>query len=194
MRGPIRHSSAVIEQGAIVSESARIWHDVHIREGARIGDYVSVGKGAYIDQSVAVGPGTKIQNYACLYAGVDVGPHVFIGPHACFTNDRYPRAVGDWTPGFTLVQRGASIGANATIVCPVSIGKFAMIGAGCVVTEDVPDYGKVIGNPSRLVGFVCERGHALIPSEAVSDAGWCHRCAIAISGLEWAKVEPRGRC
>ena len=165
------HPSAVVET-EVIGDNCRIWHDVHIRHGAWIGQGVSIGKGAYIDTGVYVGELTKIQNYACVYRGVTLGRQVFIGPHACFTNDLHPRAVGEWDVIETIVEDGASIGANATIVCGVRIGPHAMVGAAAVVTHDVPAHGKVLGNPAHLVGFVCTCGRPLQHSVALVDGGY----------------------
>lgn len=184
-----RHPSAVVEDGAIIAPDVRLWHDVHVREGASIGEGTSVGKGAYIDKLAIVGAHCKIQNYACIYQGVTLADYVFVGPHACFTNDRYPRAVGDWTVTETHVHAHASIGANATIVCGVSIGKYAMVGCGAVVTHDVPAYARVIGNPARLVGFVCPCGAPLQRHTAdCYTVGYCYRCQNSLSGLPWNEV------
>ena len=156
------HESAYIED-AVIGDGTNIWHFVHVRKGARIGKKCNVGKGVYIDTNVEIGDNCKIQNFATIYQGVTIGNNVFIGPHVCFTNDLYPRAF-IWKENRlekTIVRDGASIGANSTILAGVTIGKYAMIGAGSVVTRDVPDYGLVLGNPARLKGFVCKCGFKL---------------------------------
>lgn len=161
------HESALIEEGAEIGAGSKIWHDVHVRRGARIGARCIVGKGVYIDFDVQVGDDCKIQNYACLYHGVSLGRGVFVGPHAVFTNDLRPRATspdftplkdGEWLAGTSHVGDGAAIGANATILPDVRIGRWAMIGAGAVVTRSVPDYAVVLGAPARIVGYVCSCG------------------------------------
>lgn len=157
-----KHPTAVIETEDI-GEGTKIWHFAHVREGAKIGNNCNVGKSVYIDAEVEIGTGVKIQNFVSVYKGVRIEDDVFVGPSVTFTNDLYPRAFR-WdedtiTP--TLVKTGASIGANATIVCGVTIGDYAMIGAGAVVTRDVPDYGFVFGVPARLRGFVCPCGQKL---------------------------------
>lgn len=133
-----------------------------------------MSKGVYIDADVKIGDNVKIQNGISIYHGVTLEDGVFCGPHCVFTNDKFPRAINpdgslksasDWVVSETLVKTGASIGAHATIVCGVMIGKWAMIGAGSVVTKDVPDHGLVIGNPARLSGFVCYCGHKLVHDE-----------------------------
>jgi len=157
------HESAFVEE-AIIGKGTNIWHFVHVRKGANIGENCNIGKGVYVDTNVEIGNNCKIQNFATIYQGVKIGNDVFVGPHVCFTNDVYPRAY-IWNEERlvdTIVKDGASIGANATIIAGLSIGKFALIGAGAVVTKDVPDYGLVIGNPAKLKGFVCECGKRLI--------------------------------
>lgn len=156
------HPTAIVEEGAVIGEGTRIWHFAHIRKGARIGARCNIGKDVYIDENVVMGNGVKIQNGVSVYRGVTLEDNVFVGPYAVFTNDKYPRAFStDWQVVPTLVREGASIGANATIVCGVTIGRYAMVAAGSVVTRDVPDHGLVMGNPARLVGFVCYCGRPL---------------------------------
>ncbi|MEM3893168.1 MAG: acyltransferase [Thermofilum sp.] len=156
------HPTAVVEEGAVIGEGTRIWHFAHVRRGARIGSRCNIGKDVYIDENVVIGNGVKIQNGVSVYRGVTLENNVFVGPYAVFTNDKYPRAFStDWVVVPTLVKEGASIGANATIVCGVTIGRYAMVAAGSVVTKDVPDHGLVMGNPARLVGFVCYCGRPL---------------------------------
>ena len=151
------HESAYVEEGAEIGEGTKIWHFVHVRKGAKIGKNCNIGKDVYIDTNVEIGDNCKIQNFATLYQGLKVGNDVFIGPHVCFTNDIYPRAA-IWNEDRlekTIVGDGASIGANSTIIAGVNIGKYAMIGAGSVITKNIPDYALVFGNPGRLKGFVC---------------------------------------
>jgi len=157
------HESAIVEDGAEIGEGTRIWHFVHVRKGAKIGKNCNIGKDVYIDTNVEIGNNCKIQNFATLYQGLTVGDDVFIGPHVCFTNDVYPRA-SIWNEERlekTIVEDGASIGANSTIIAGVKIGKHAMIGAGAVITKNVPDYALVFGNPGRIKGFVCSCGEKL---------------------------------
>ncbi|RLE66044.1 MAG: N-acetyltransferase [Thermoprotei archaeon] len=156
------HPTAVVEEGVQIGEGTRIWHFAHVRKGAVIGKNCNIGKDVYIDADVKIGDGVKIQNGVSVYRGVTLEDKVFVGPYAVFTNDLYPRAFSkDWELVPTLVKEGASIGANATIVCGVTIGRYSMVAAGAVVTKDVPDYGLVLGNPARLVGFVCYCGRPL---------------------------------
>lgn len=165
------HPTAEIAQDATIGEGTRIWHHAQIRNGAIIGQQCIIGKGAYIDSGVTIGHNVKIQNYVSIFHGVTLEDGIFVGPHVCFTNDLHPRAINpdgtlkgadDWVVAKTLVQSGASLGANSTIVCGITIGKWAMVGAGSVVTRNVPDYGLVLGNPARLHGFVCPCGHTLV--------------------------------
>jgi len=148
-----------------------------VREGAHIGVNCIIGKGVYIDAGVSIGDNVKIQNYVSVYHGVTLEDGVFVGPHVCFTNDLHPRAINpdgslkaadDWVLSETLIRRGAALGANSTIRCGITVGEWAMIGAGSVVTRDVPAYGLVWGNPTRLHGFVCPCGEKLEAIDGVT--------------------------
>jgi acetyltransferase-like isoleucine patch superfamily enzyme len=174
------HSTAEVEEGATIGEGTKIWHLCHVRRGARIGKGCVLGRGVFVDAGVVIGDRVKIQNYVSVFHGVTIEDGVFVGPHVCFTNDLRPRAVNpdhtakaadDWVLGETLVRRGASLGANATIVCGVTIGHWAMVGAGSVVTRHVPDHALVLGNPARQVGYVTPSGDPVRTlEEAVSAA------------------------
>lgn len=156
------HNTAEVYFSAHVDKGSKVWHQAQVREEAIVGENCTLCKGVYIDKKVKVGNRVKVENYACLYQGVTIEDDVFIGPHTTFTNDLYPRASKlEWKIIPTLVKKGASIGANSTIVCGITIGEHAMIGAGSIVTHDVPDHGLVIGNPALLKGFVCHCGHPL---------------------------------
>jgi acetyltransferase-like isoleucine patch superfamily enzyme len=164
------HPTAEVSEKAEIGENTKIWHGAQIRENAKIGDNCIIGKDVYIDIGVIIGSNVKIQNGAYIYYETKIEDSVFIGPNVCFTNDKVPRAVtafgslktdDDWVAGKILVREGASIGANSVILPDVTIGRFAMIGAGSVVTKDVPDYGLVYGNPAKLKGFVCKCGKTL---------------------------------
>jgi acetyltransferase-like isoleucine patch superfamily enzyme len=168
------HPTSDVSQQATIGEGTKIWQHCQVRENARIGKNCILSKGVYIDADVKIGDNVKIQNGISIYHGVTLEDGVFCGPHCVFTNDKFPRAINpdgtlksaeDWVVSETLVKTGASIGAHATIVCGIIIGKWAMIGAGSVVTKDVPDHGLVLGNPARLSGFVCYCGHKLVRAE-----------------------------
>ena len=171
MTGVQIHPTADVSSLAIIGDGTRIWHQAQIRERARIGRSCIIGKGVYIDFDVVIGDRVKIQNGVSIYHGATIEDGVFVGPHACLTNDKWPRAIApdgelksdaDWEVGKILVQYGASIGAGAIIVTGVTIGRFAMIGAGAVVTRDVAAHALVVGNPARPLGFVCMCGHRLV--------------------------------
>lgn len=156
------HPSAHVSEGATIGRGTKIWINSQIREGAVIGERCIISKDTYIDANVKIGSRAKIQNGVSVYHGVEIGDDVFVGPNATFTNDRVPRAFNaDWTVSETRVGKGASIGANATVVCGHSIGEYAMIGAGSVVTKDVPAHALVLGNPARVAGYVCRCGYRL---------------------------------
>ncbi len=156
------HDTAEVSQEAKIGDGTYIWHQAQVREGAKVGSNCRLGKGVYIDKNVVVGDNCKIQNGATLYDGVEVASDVFIGPHVVFTNDLYPRAQpDDWKIVPTMVKEGASIGANATILCGITIGSYGVIGAGSVVTQDVPDHAVVVGNPAQLRGYACHCGRPL---------------------------------
>lgn len=168
------HPTADVADDATIGAGTRIWHQAQIRGGATVGTQCNIGKGVFLDAGVVVGNYVKIQNYVSVYHGVEIEDGVFVGPHVCFTNDLRPRAINpdgslkggdDWTVAPTIVRTGAALGANATIVCGITIGQWAMVGSGSVVTRDVPDYGLVFGNPARLRGFVGPRGERLVRAD-----------------------------
>lgn len=174
------HPTADVSPQAIIGEGTKIWQHCQVRENARLGRNCVLSKGVYVDAGVQIGDNVKLQNGISVYHGVRLEDGVFCGPHCGFTNDREPRAINpdgslksatDWIVSETLVRKGASIGAHATIVCGVTIGEWAMIGAGSVVTRSVPDYGLVYGNPARLRGFVCPCGARLAPTGAAAKEG-----------------------
>jgi len=156
------HPLAVVDDGAQIGKGTKVWHFAHVRGTAIVGQNCILGKGVYIDADVEIGSNVKIQNGVSVYQGVTVEDDVFLGPHMTFTNDMYPRAFGEsWEVSKTLVKRGASIGAHAVIVCNITLGEYCMIGSGAVVTKDIPAHGFVMGNPARIVGFVCKCGQPL---------------------------------
>ncbi len=199
---PVRiHSTAEVSPKAAIGEGTSIWHHAQIREDAQIGQNCIIGKGVYIDAGVCVGDNVKIQNYVSVYHGVTIEDGVFVGPHVCFTNDLKPRAINpdgslkaadDWVLSLTHILKGAALGANSTIVCGITIGEWAMVGSGSVVTRDVPNYGLVYGNPARLHGFVCPCG-ARLEQEKQQDQAVIARCPecgsqVQISNQDWEKV------
>jgi UDP-2-acetamido-3-amino-2,3-dideoxy-glucuronate N-acetyltransferase len=154
------HPSASVDDRAEIGEGSKIWINVQVREGARIGRGCILSKDVYVDHAVSIGDNCKVQNSVSVYNGVTFEDDVFVGPNACFTNDKVPRAFNaEWKVTPTLVRRGASIGANATIVCGITIGEYAMVAAGAVVTRDVPAFRLVMGNPAQLCGYVDEAGN-----------------------------------
>ena len=161
------HSTAVIDAGASIGEGSRIWHFCHVMPGAVIGKKCTIGQNVFVDNNVTIGNGVKIQNNVSVYNGVLIEEDVFIGPSVVFTNVINPRSFIERKNEFknTLVKKGASIGANATIMCGISIGEYAMIGAGAVVTKNVTAFALVLGNPARQAGWVSEAGEKLIFDE-----------------------------
>lgn len=177
------HPSADVSPNAQIGAGTRIWNEAQVREGACLGSDCTVGKGSYVDHDVSIGDRVKIQNHVSIFHGVTIEDGAFIGPHVTFTNDLHPRAVqpdgavrgdDDWRVILTLVREGASIGAGAVVVCGITIGRWAMVGAGAIVTRDVPDQGLVFGNPAELMGWVCLCGHRLDRQ----DGAWrCPECS-----------------
>ncbi|MDO9086867.1 MAG: acyltransferase [Anaerolineaceae bacterium] len=184
------HASAEVSDKSIIGDGTSIWHHSQIRENATIGKNCIIGKGVYIDTGVVIGDNVKIQNYVSVYHGVTLENGVFIGPHVCFTNDLKPRAINpdgtfksadDWVLSRTTIKKGAALGANSTIRCGVTIGEWAMVGSGSVITRDVPDFGLVFGNPARLRGYVCPCGEKLVEKPASSKIMFCRKCGFETS-------------
>lgn len=162
--GNFVHVSSYIDENVTLGEGTKVWHFSHIQKGACIGENCSIGQNVNISNNVVIGNRVKIQNNVSVYEGVELEDYVFCGPSMVFTNDLTPRSkYPKGTDGYkqTLVKYGASIGANATIVCGNTIGRWAMVASGAVVTIDVPDYALMVGVPARQKGWVCECGHVL---------------------------------
>lgn len=157
------HETAVVDKNCEIGQDTKIWHFSHIMSDCKIGDRCNIGQNCVISPNVVLGNNVKIQNNVSVYSGVICEDDVFLGPSMVFTNVTNPRSAvnrrGNYTP--TLVKKGASIGANATIVCGHNIHEYALVGAGSVVTKDVPAYALVVGNPSKQIGWVSEYGHRL---------------------------------
>jgi acetyltransferase-like isoleucine patch superfamily enzyme len=202
------HPTAEVSGEAQIDEDTSIWHQAQVRPEARIGRNCIIGKGVYVDTGVILGDNVKVQNYVSIYHGVTIEDGVFCGPHCVFTNDKRPRAINadgslkaadDWELGETLVKTGAAIGANAVIICGVTVGAWAMIGSGAVVSRDVPDYGLVWGNPARLRGFVCPCGERLEGSDRERGRQGedetiklvCPKCSyeVEVNKTDWEKIE-----
>jgi acetyltransferase-like isoleucine patch superfamily enzyme len=194
------HPTAEVSEKAKIGEGTGIWHQAQVREDVSIGVNCIIGKGVYVDAGVSIGDNVKIQNYVSVYHGVSLEDGVFVGPHVCFTNDMRPRAVNpdgslkaadDWVLSETLVKRGAALGANSTIRCGITVGEWAMVGSGSVVTKDVPAHGLVYGNPAQLHGFVCACGELMEKDSQTKDSvtAKCPKCGrtVQISMIDWEK-------
>jgi UDP-2-acetamido-3-amino-2,3-dideoxy-glucuronate N-acetyltransferase len=164
------HPTAIVDDGAQIGTGTKIWHWVHICNTAKIGDNCVLGQNVFIGNQVQIGNGVKIQNNVSVYHGVTLADDVFCGPSVVFTNVINPRSFIDRKPAFqpTLVNQGATIGANATILCGNTIGRYALIGAGSVVTKEVRDYALMIGNPAQQIGWICRCGIKLTSLESKS--------------------------
>lgn len=183
------HPTAIVDAGARIGDGTRVWHWTHICAGARIGERCSFGQNVYVGNDVLIGNNVKVQNNVSIYDAVTLEDDVFCGPSMVFTNVSNPRSAVSRKHEYrrTLVRRGASIGANATVVCGHEIGEFAFIGAGAVVTRDVPAYALMVGTPAKRIGWVCRCGERL--SDAAGEAA-CPECGSRY-GLSDASCEPK---
>lgn len=163
MRDYYAHESAIIDEGAQIGEASRVWHFVHVCSGARIGKKVSLGQNVFVGNRVEIGDNCKIQNNVSIYDNVYLEEGVFCGPSMVFTNVYNPRSLIERKNEFkdTLIKKGATLGANCTIICGVKVGEFAFIGAGAVVNKDVPAYALMVGVPARQIGWMSEFGEQL---------------------------------
>jgi UDP-2-acetamido-3-amino-2,3-dideoxy-glucuronate N-acetyltransferase len=170
------HETAHVSDKAYIGPRSKIWINSQIREDVTIGADCIISKDTYIDFGVSIGSRVKIQNGVSIYHGVTVEDDVFVGPNATFTNDFYPRAFNnEWKLHHTIVRKGASIGANATIICGIELGEYCMVGAGSVVTKTVPSHALIVGNPAKLIGYVCKCGQRL-------QSGICPECGFELEG------------
>ncbi len=187
MSAPLIHETAVVDEGARVGGGTRVWHFTHVSSGSTIGERCVIGQNVFIGSGVDIGDGVKIQNNVSVYAGVTIAADVFLGPSCVFTNVLTPRAhierKDQYAP--TSVGRGVTVGANATIVCGHALGDYALIGAGSVVTKDVPAHAVMVGNPARRTAWACRCGEVL-PEDSV-----CARCGdeyeVTENGCRWVK-------
>lgn len=196
MGSPFVHGSAIVDEGALIGNDTKIWHFSHVMSGAQIGEGCSLGQNVFVANHVKIGNQVKIQNNVSLYEGVVLENFVFCGPSMVFTNVKNPRSAfprntsNDYLR--TLVQEGASIGANATIVCGTTIGKWAFVAAGAVVTKDVPAYALVAGVPARCIGYMCECGINLEFINNQTECSQCHKKyekhAEKVTRIELAKA------
>jgi UDP-2-acetamido-3-amino-2,3-dideoxy-glucuronate N-acetyltransferase len=175
------HESAYVDHGCTIGDDTKIWHFTHVMSGARIGRGCNIGQNVVISPDVIVGDNVKIQNNVSVYTGVILEDNVFCGPSMVFTNVVNPRSHVSRKHEYkgTVVQRGASIGANATVICGHTIGAYAFVGAGAVVTKDVPDHALVVGNPGRISGWVCECGVKLASGPRAPVQARCAACGTA---------------
>ena len=173
------HESSYVDEGAQIGRDTKIWHFCHVMGTARIGERCNIGQNVFVAAEVSIGNNVKIQNNVSLYTGVIIEDDVFLGPSMVFTNVINPRSHINRKDEYqtTLIKRGASIGANATILCGITLGRYCFIGAGAVVTRDVPDYALVYGNPSRVRGWMCQCGSRLdFQPASGKQTAVCSRC------------------
>ena len=162
--------TAIIDDKVSLGSGTKVWHFVHIMECAKIGEDCIISDYVYVGRGVKIGNRVKLENRATVYEGVTIEDNVFVGPHVTFTNDLYPRSFSkDWKILPTLVKEGCSIGAGTVVVCSVTIGEYALIGAGSVVTENIPPHALAYGNPARIRGFVCRCSRKLVTPEKAKD-------------------------
>jgi len=184
------HPTADVSPKAVIGDGTAIWHQSQVRDGAHIGEQCILGKNVYVDFDVTIGSRVKIQNNCSVYHGATLEDGVFLGPHVVLTNDLYPRAINpdgtlkgddDWEVGPIRICYGASIGARSVILPGVMVGRFALVGAGAVVTRDVPPHGLVVGVPARLIDYVCACGRRLHADNPAGDRLVCAHCGAGYS-------------
>lgn len=185
------HESSYVDEGAQIGEGTKIWHFCHVMPRAMIGEGCNIGQNVLVSSDVTIGTNVKIQNNVSLYTGVIVEDDAFLGPSMVFTNVTNPRSHVNRKDEYktTLVKKGSSIGANATIVCGTKLGRYCFVGAGAVVTKDVPDYALVYGTPARIRGWVCQCGEQL---DFQGDRAVCSKCGDAYRKQEQVVIPERG--
>jgi UDP-2-acetamido-3-amino-2,3-dideoxy-glucuronate N-acetyltransferase len=184
------HESAYIDDGCVIGDGTTIWHFTHVMSGSRIGERCNIGQNVVVSPEVVIGSNVKIQNNVSVYTGVTLEDDVFCGPSMVFTNVVNPRSHVSRKHEYrdTVVRRGATLGANCTVLCGHSIGRYAFVGAGAVVTRDVPDYALVVGNPGRVVGWMCECGVKLVAGAKIVEKAACEACGRSYVALDGALV------
>jgi len=179
------HPTAEISSQTEIKEGTKIWHNSQTREGVKIGKNCVIGRNVYIDRGVIIGNNVRIQSNVNIWKGITIEDGVFIGPDVCFTNDKFPRSItsegnpvsdSDWIILKTLIKKGSSLGANSTLLPGIIVGEFALVGAGSVVTKNIPAYALYYGNPASSKGYVCKCGKRLIDK--------CVICGVSISGIK----------
>ncbi|MFG3502819.1 UDP-2-acetamido-3-amino-2,3-dideoxy-D-glucuronate N-acetyltransferase [Pseudomonas sp. NPDC047963] len=190
-----QHPSAIVDDGALIGEGSRVWHFAHVCGGARIGQGVSLGQNVFVGNRVAIGDNCKVQNNVSVYDNVTLEEGVFCGPSMVFTNVYNPRSLVERKDQYrdTLVKRGATLGANCTIVCGITIGEFAFVGAGAVINKDVPAYALMVGVPARQIGWMSEFGEQLALSVQGEGQVICPHTGAryVLSGSVLTKVDPQ---
>jgi len=183
------HPSAVVDDGALIGDGSVIWHFSHICNGAVLGENCSIGQNVFVADKATLGNGVKVQNNVAIYGGITVEDDVFLGPSCVLTNVINPRSQVNRRELYekTLIRRGSTIGANATIICGITLGCYSFIGAGAVVTKNVPDYGLILGNPGRLFGFMSRHGHRL-------NFNGSNRALCPETNYQYEKVGEKIRC
>ncbi|HYE87910.1 MAG TPA: acyltransferase [Vicinamibacterales bacterium] len=184
--GVFIHESSYVDDGCVIGEGTKIWHFSHVMTRSRIGRRCNIGQNVVISPDVVVGDNVKIQNNVSVYTGVVLEDDVFCGPSMVFTNVVNPRSAVSRKDEYrqTIVKRGASLGANCTVVCGHSIGRYAFVGAGAVITKDIPDYALVVGNPGRIAGWMCECGVKLAPGSAPPKSACCAACGTRYESFD----------
>jgi UDP-2-acetamido-3-amino-2,3-dideoxy-glucuronate N-acetyltransferase len=186
------HESSYVDDGCEIGDGTKIWHFCHVMSGARIGRGCNIGQNVVVSPHCVIGDNVKIQNNVSVYTGVTLEDDVFCGPSMVFTNVVNPRShvsrKHEYLP--TVVARGASLGANSTIVCGHTIGRYAFVGAGAVVTRDVPDYALVVGNPARVAGWMCHCGVRLAAGASPPDSATCRACGVHYRRTDRGGLEP----